>query len=139
MTPFMDIFIAALVAGLAWFLVAGILFFNPVVDRIYRLREGHPAVRALPTGPRTVGKIMAAIMLQTLPWAWLFAWLEPALPREPVAQGLAFGALLCAVKLVGRDVDRVLLSTYPAARLAIELVIGIVCAGVVGVVFAFML
>jgi hypothetical protein len=139
MTSIMDIIVAALVAGLAWFVVAAVLFFNPVVDKIYRRHEGHPAVRPLPTGPRTVAKIGIAIMMQTLPWAWLFHWLAPSLPSEPVARGLAFGAILCAVKLLGRDIDRVLLSTYPSVRLAIELVIGVVCAGVVGVVYAFML
>ena len=58
-------------ATLAWFFGAAILFFNPVVDKIYRTEEDHAAVRSLPQGPKTVGLILSAVIVQCLLWAWV--------------------------------------------------------------------
>jgi hypothetical protein len=135
----LDIFAAAGVAGLGWFAIAALLFFNPVVDPIYRAEEDHPAVKRLPKSGATIGKILLAISAQTVVWAFVFRWIEAALPADPIPKGLAFGAIIAAIKLVGRDVDRVLLTTYPGRRLAIELAIGLPCAAVVGIAYAYLL
>lgn len=132
----MSILLAAGLAGITWFVVAAGGFFNPLVDRVYRAQEGHPAVRALPQGAATVARILLAIAVQTVLWALVYRVVAPALPAGVVPRGLAFGAILCATKVVPRDVDRVLLTTYPARRMAIEFVIGLACALVVGLVFA---
>jgi len=39
--------LAIFVSIAAWFVVAAILFFNPIADRFYRSQESEPAVRAL--------------------------------------------------------------------------------------------
>ena len=127
------------VGTVAWFLVAGMLFFNPVVDRLYRTEEGHPAVRALPQGPKTIGMIIAAVFVQTLLWAGVYVVIEPALGDSLLSRGLMFGGILVAIKIVPRDIDRLLLTTYPKLRMTIEFVIGIVCAMVTGLTFAWLL
>lgn len=135
----METLIATGAATAAWFITAAALFFNPIVDPIYRSQEGHPAVRALPKVPATIGKILLAVAIQSFLWALVFRLIEPVLPGETLGKGLAFGAILVVTKLVPRDVDRLLLTTYPTKRMLIELVIGIVCAIVVGVVYAYVL
>jgi len=50
--------LAVIVATVVWFVVAAILFFNPVVDKIYRTEERHAAVRALPQSIKTIGMRM---------------------------------------------------------------------------------
>jgi hypothetical protein len=139
MTSIASSLAAAGLAGLAWFVVAALLFFNPIVDKLYRAQERHPAVKLLPKTGATIGKILLAIAVQTTLWVIVFRAIAPALPAAPIPQGLAFGAIVAAIKLVGRDVDRILLTTYPTRRLAIELAIGLVCAAVVGIVFAYVL
>lgn len=127
------------VGTVAWFLVAGALFFNPVVDRLYRTEEGHPAVRALPQGPRTIGMILAAVLAQTVLWAGVYVLVKPVLGEGVLTRGLLFGGILIVTKILPRDIDRLLLTTYPKRRMTIELVIGCVCAVVTGLVFAWLL
>ena len=126
--------IAAATAG--WFVLAGASFFNPVVDPIYRSEEGHPAVRSLPQGPATIGKILTAVIIQCVIWAGIYALVRPALSDELWTRGLQFAGIIVGMKIIPRDVDRVLLTTYPTKRMVIEFVVGILCAVPVGVAFA---
>ena len=124
-------------ATVAWFVAAAILFFNKPVDAIYRGEERHPAVRSLPQSPGTIGKIIAAVAVQCVLWAGVFALIAPALPEGFLGRMLAFGGIIVAVKIIPRDVDRLLLTTYPPKRMTIEFIVGIVCAFVVGAAFAW--
>ena len=135
----MSIAIAIGAATGLWFVTAAASFFNPIVDRIYRSEEQHPAVRQLPQSPVTIGKILLAVVVQCVAWAWVYVTVAPGLGEGLVTKGLTFGAILCATKILPRDVDRVLLTTYPPKRLTIELVVGILCAFVVGLTFAWLL
>jgi len=135
----MMIFVAILAATLAWFVAAAILFFNPVVDKIYRSEEQHPSVRQLPQSPPTIGKILVAIVIQVVVWAWVFSLVAPALPVDTLERGLLFGLILTLTKMLPRDIDRILLTTYPSKRMTIEFIIGVICSFVVGLVFAYLL
>lgn len=123
-------------ATLAWFVTAGALFFNKPVDKAYRRFESHPSVRQLPPSPSTMGKIVLAVALQCLLWAAVFVLIAPALPSGFFPRTLAFAGIIVAVKVVPRDIDRVLLTTYPGPRMTIEFIVGIVCALVVAAAFA---
>lgn len=131
--------IAVLTATFAWFVTAAILFFNPWTDRIYNLTAGAPGVRALPKSPQTIVKILAAILVQCILWALLYDILKPALPGTGWLKGLSFGGVLLTFKMIPREIDRLLLSTYPLQRLQIEFWIGAICCFVVGIVFALIL
>lgn len=122
-----------------WFVAAAISFFNPLVDKYYRSEESHPAVKQLPQGPSTIGKILLAVVVQCIAWAWVYVTVAPALGEGVVRRGLLFGAILCATKIMPRDVDRVLLTTYPPRRLTVEVVVGILCAFIVGLTYAWLL
>ncbi|MCA9693464.1 MAG: hypothetical protein R3A51_04775 [Nannocystaceae bacterium] len=135
----MHITLAIGAATLAWFVIAAILFFNPIVDKLYRSQEGDPAVRALPQGPQTIARILTAVLIQCAAWAYIYTLVAPALPGGPLAKGLLFALIITLVKVLPRDIDRLLLTTYPTLRMSIEFVIGIVCAAVVGLVFAYTL
>lgn len=134
-----DFGLAVLAATVAWFVTAGVAFFNPPVAKIYATEEEHPAVKVLPQSPATIGKILSAVLVQCLMWAGVYVMIKPGLGDDPVRAGLVFGGLICLVKIVPRDIDRVLLTTYPPKRLTIEFVVGVVCAFVVGFAFAYLL
>jgi hypothetical protein len=135
----MSFLLAVVLATVAWFIAAAILFFNPIVDKIYNKEEGHPAVRSLPKAPKTIGMILTAVVIQSALWAGVYTLVESALPGSTVVKGLVFGGVLTVTKIIPRDVDRLLLTTYPGVRMTIEFVIGIICALIVGLVFAFVL
>ncbi len=127
--------IAILAASVVWFIVASILFFNPITDKVYRSQDHQPGVRILPPNPKSISMILAAILVQIILWAGVYALVSPALTGDRLHKGLLFGLILVATKMVPRDADRILLSTYPAKRMAIEFVIGCISMMVVGVVF----
>ncbi|MEM6993014.1 MAG: hypothetical protein AAF721_21055 [Myxococcota bacterium] len=120
----------------AWFIAAAILFFNKPVDTLYRSEESHPAVRNLPQNPGTIGKILGAVAVQCALWAGVYQLVDEALPGGVIGKGLTFGLIVIALKVVPRDVDRVLLTTYPSRRMTVEFIVGSICAFVVGIVFA---
>jgi hypothetical protein len=131
--------LAIVVATILWFIVAAILFFNPVVDKIYRSEERHKAVRALPQSLKTIGMILIAIVIQSALWAYVYTLVSPAFGGGKLTKGLLFGFILVLTKIIPRDTDRILLTTYPKKRMTIEFIIGIICSFVVGIVFGYML
>jgi len=135
----MNMSIAVFTAGLAWFVLAAILFFNPMTDRVYTSQESEAGVRALPKSPRTIGMILLAVFIQCILWTMVFLAIAKALPGNGLVKGTAFGGILIATKMIPRDIDRLLLTTYPKKRMLIEFVIGSVCCICVGVVFGMLL
>lgn len=131
--------LAIIVATILWFLVAAVLFFNPVIDKIYRSEESHAAVRALPQSLKTICMILIAVVIQSALWAYVYTLISPALIGGKLCKGLVFGLILALTKIIPRDIDRILLTTYPKKRMTIEFIIGIICSLVVGVVFGYML
>lgn len=131
---------AIIVASFVWFLVAGILFFNPIVDKIYRSQENQNGVRALPKSPKTIGMILIAILIQVIMWAGVYGLINNAIPgNSRVEKGLIFGLILIVMKMIPRDIDRILLSTYPKKRMIIEFIIGAISCLAVGVTFGYLI
>jgi hypothetical protein len=128
---------AILIATAAWFISAAILFFNPIVDKIYASQEAYPGVRALPKTPSTIGKILLAIVIQCVLWAIIFELINDSLPETLYGKTLVFGTIIFVMKMIPRDIDRLLLTTYPIKRMGIEFIIGGICAYVVAYVFAW--
>jgi hypothetical protein len=64
---------------------------------------------------------------------------SPAFGGSKLTKGLLFGFILVLTKIIPRDTDRILLTTYPKKRMTIEFIIGIICSLVVGIVFGYML
>ena len=131
--------LAILLATILWFVVAAVLFFNPFVDKIYRSEESHAAVRALPQSLKTIGMILLAVVIQSALWAYVYTLISSALVGGKLCKGLTFGLILALTKIIPRDIDRILLTTYPRKRMTIEFVVGIICSFVVGLVFGYLL
>jgi hypothetical protein len=130
--------VAIIAASLIWFVLAGALFFNPIVDKIYRKQDHLPGVKALPPNPKSIGLILGAIFIQIVLWEAVYVLVQSALPGGNLQKGLVFGLVLVATKMVPRDADRLLLSTYPQKRMLIEFIIGSVNCFAIGLTFAFL-
>lgn len=130
---------SVLCASVIWFVVAAVLFFNPITDKAYRSEEGHASVKALPKSSKTIGMILVAIAIQSILWAYVYTLVVTSLPVNSLGKGLLFGFILVLTKIIPRDIDRLLLTTYPKKRMAIEFFIGIICSFAVGIVFGYLL
>lgn len=130
---------AIFTASIVWFILAAILFFNPIVDKKYRSEENKPGVRSLPQTPKTIGKIFVAIFIQVTIWAYVYTVVSQSLPGDKLVKGAVFGLIIAVLKMIPRDIDRLLLTTYPKKRLTIEFIIGVICSFAVGITFGYLL
>jgi hypothetical protein len=128
---------AILISTIAWFVLALVLFFNPAVGKIYSSQENHPAVRSLPKSGVTMLKIMLAVLAQCILWSFVYKWVKQSLPESILSKTILFGSIICFIKMIPRDIDRFLLTTYPEKRMLIEFIIGCICAYTVAFVFAY--
>lgn len=135
----MNFIIAVTAASCGWFAAAALLFFNPFVNQFYKPAEAHPAVKPLAPGAATPLKILGAVALQCVLWALVYRWIKPGLPASTAGAGTVFGGIIFLMKILPRDIDRLLLTTYPAIRMAVEFVVGLVCAFTVSFTYAALL
>jgi len=54
-------------------------------------------------------------------------------------RGVMSGVILTVTKIIPREIDRLLFTTYPKQRMIIEAIIGVICSFVVGLAFAYTL
>ena len=130
--------VAIIVASVVWFIVASGLFFNPIIDKIYRSQDNQGGARSLPKTAKSVGMIISVILIQVVLWAWVYSVISSVLPGDKLEKGLIFGLILIATKMIPRDTDRILLSKYPQKRMLIEFVIGCISMMVVGTIFGYL-
>lgn len=96
-------------------------------------------MRSLPKRPKTIGMILGAVFVQSVLWAYVYVLIQSSLPGGKLQKGLLFGLILVLTKIIPRDIDRLLLTTYPKIRMIIEFVIGIICSFAVGITFGYLI
>jgi hypothetical protein len=126
-------------ASIAWFVIGGALYMNPIVAKIYKGAEDSPALKKWASIPKYVGLQYIGILAQCLLWAVVYAVVDPVLPEARLTKGLVFGLILVALKVFPRLFDMWIQSTYPHKLLGVEFVNGTIGSFVVGVVFAYVI
>jgi predicted membrane-bound spermidine synthase len=124
-------------ASIAWFIVGGALYMNPLIAKIYKDAEDSPALKKWPSVPRYISLQYIGILAQCLLWAFVFALVKPVLPGGLLVKGIVFGLVLTAVKIFPRFFDMWIQSTYPNKLLGVEFINGTIGSFVIGVVFAY--
>lgn len=132
--------IGGLVAAMIWFVVAGILYMNPVVAGIYQRLGTSPVVRQW-SDTRTwlLNTFLYAVLVQCLIFAFVYAFVRPALPGGVVPAAVSFGLILVAVKIIPRFLDMWMQSSYPPTLLGIEFINGTIGSFLIAFVFAMIL
>jgi hypothetical protein len=132
-----------LLTAIAWVVLGSILFFNPLVDRVYqkvyRHPENYPAVRVVPKSPSSLALILGINILKCGCYAAVYLLVVKCLPAEPVRRGVLFGVMLTLTRMIPGDVDRAFFSTYPAMLASIEFVIFTIGVFVIAMSYAFFL
>lgn len=114
------------VAGLIHFVLVGLLYGNPLVDRYYREATGtEPGVRIHPSKPRYFLKMFLGTQVEIYILALGFFWLRPLLPLDGLTGSVVLGVLFAGIRVYPRFFNMWIQSTYPGRLLAIELINGI--------------
>ena len=132
------IFLAGLVASIAWFIIGGVLYMNPVVAKIFK-SEKSSAVRKMGGKGYMVSMYIMGCLLPSLLFAFVFYFVRPALPGALLMDTVLFGLILVTVRVVPRMIDMGLLTTYPRKLLAVDVVNGSIASFVIALVLALML
>ncbi|PZS30676.1 MAG: hypothetical protein DLM58_13255 [Pseudonocardiales bacterium] len=122
-----DIAVWGLVSGLIHFAAIGILYGNPVVDRMYVLAaDASPAVRGWPSKSRYLITQFLGTQIEVYVIAIGFAWLYQHLPADGLAAALLLGTLFAGLRVYPRFWNMWIQSTYPRRLLVTEAVNGII-------------
>src|SRR4051812_20682570 len=103
--------------AVGWVVVGSVLFFNPLVDRVYqeayRHPEKYPQVRVVPKSPASLALILGINILKCSCYAAVYLLVFTSLPADPLRRGVLFGIMLTLTRMIPGDVDRAFLTTYP--------------------------
>lgn len=135
-----EVVLAAGASAVAWFILAGALYENPITKKILAPEAKHPGVRQWEgMGKMLVLQLLFGVGVPSLAFAAAFAGLRPALPHDPWAAAGAFTFLLVGLRLLPRGADMALLSTYPPRHLLVDAVNGAITSFAIAATLAFTL
>ena len=120
------------VVGLAHFMIIGLLYGNPLVDRVYKeAQDSEPGVRKWPSMPAYMVRQFLGTQVEIYILAGAYLWLRGLVPYEGYTAALVLGALFAGLRVYPRFWNMWIQSTYPNRLLAIELVNGFISTLVV--------
>ena len=138
----MDIYrtlLAGFAASIAWFIIGGALYSNPIVARMYKNAETSPALKKWPSIPKYIGLQYVGILAQCLLWSFVFMLVKTSFPETFLMKSIIFGLILIATKIFPRLFDMWIQSTYPCNLLIIEFINGAIGCFIIGGVFAYLI
>lgn len=113
------------VVGLIHFVVVGMLYGNPLIDRFYREASGtEPGVKVHPSKPKYFLQMFLGTQVEVYILALGFLWIRPLLSIEGWLGTILLGLLFAGIRVYPRFWNMWIQSTYPNRLLAIEFVNG---------------
>jgi hypothetical protein len=126
MNSLIHIFLLGSIVGMAHFVVVGILYGNPIINRIYADAQGRePGVRRWPSRGHYLLTQFLGTQVEVFILAVAYAWLRPHLGVEGFTGTLLLGLVFAAIRVYPRFWNMWIQSTYPARLLKVELVNGV--------------
>ncbi len=114
----LQILLDGLLLSIAWFVLGGALYMNPVIAKIYKKLHGHKGMKHWKNQGQYLG-IMYALgcLIPAITMSAIFYYLSPIDP-------LGFAIVLIGIRIIPRFVDMWIQSSYPEESLAIEIING---------------
>lgn len=132
--------LAGIVATVIWFFVGALVYMNPVVDKIYQKFNNNPNVKDRGETKTFLAKTFVfSILIQAMLFAFVYAFIQSLLPGTLLLNGLYYGFILVAIKIIPRYLDMWVQSNYPATLLNIEFINGTIGSFVMAYVFVFII
>ena len=132
--------LGGIVATFVWFFVGAIVYMNPVVDKIYKKFNNDLNVKDRGETKTFLAKTFVfSILIQAMLFAFVYAFIQSLLPGTKLLNGLYYGIILVALKIIPRYLDMWMQSNYPITLLNIEFINGIIGSFVMAFVFALLI
>ncbi len=132
--------IGGIVATIAWFIIGGVVYMNPIVAKIYKKNEDSPGVKKRKdTKTFMINTFVFSCLVQCIILAFVYSFIKPILPESLILNFLYFGIILVAVKIIPRLIDMWMQTSYPNKLLTIEFINGTIGSFVIALVFALII
>lgn len=114
-----------LVVGVIHFMVVGLLYGNPFIDKFYKEAQANePGVRKWPSMPAYMVRQFLGTQVEVYILTGAYLWLRGLVPFEGITAALVLGLLFAGIRVYPRFWNMWIQSTYPNRLLAIEFVNG---------------
>jgi len=133
------VLIAAGVATVVWFVIGLLLYENPIVAPAYKAHEKKGMLKKWESMPKFLAVLVGVLIVQTLPWAVVYAFIKPVLPGMFLTNALVFALILFVTKNIPKFVDMALMTAYPGKLLWIEFINGSISSVLIGLVYAWLI
>ena len=129
---------SGLLVSIAWFILGGALYVNPVVAKIYKSFGEHPGMKKWPNQKKyMLYMYLGGALVPGIIFAAVYAFLAPVLGGSLGLNTLYFGLILVFVRILPRFFDMWIQSSYPNKLLVIEIVNGAILSFVAAGVLAW--
>ena len=110
--------LAGFIISIAWFIVGGILYMNPLVAKIYRGFEDHPSMKKWESQKKyLLSMYLIGVLIPCLIFSFVYEFITPI--------GIVpFGLILVGIRIIPRFFDMWMQSSYPNKILCIEFING---------------
>lgn len=123
---FMDVFLWGLVIGVIHFVIVGILYGNPYVDKIYqKAQSSEGSVKRWESRTRYLVTQFLGTQVEVFILAAGFFWLKSIAGLESLSSAIVVAVLFSGIRVYPRFWNMWIQSTYPSRLLKIEVVNGI--------------
>jgi hypothetical protein len=112
-------------AGIVHFVLIGLLYGNPLVDRLYtRAVDESPALKRWSSKPRYLLAQFLGTQIEVYALTLAFLWLRVHVDAPGIAGAFLLGGLLAVIRVYPRFWNMWIQTTYPNRLLAVEVVNG---------------
>lgn len=132
----MAILLAGFTASIVWFIVGGAVYMNPFVAQVYKEYETSPGLKIRGNTTSYLMTMFLLILVQCLLFAAVYAYIRPVFTGAVLANGLIYGLILTALKIIPRGLDMWIQTTYPNKLLGVEAINGVIGSFVIALVIA---
>ncbi len=127
------VLVTGLVAGLAFGILDGLVNANPMAQRLFAVYQ--PITRKSVNAPLGI----ACDLVSGVVMAFLFVALAPALPKQWISGGVAFGLIAWFFRVAMGTASQAVMFQIPAATLAYGLLSGLIEMTALGLLYGAML
>lgn len=130
-----NILIWGLVAGVIHFVVIGLLYGNPFIDKIYKeAKKEEAGVKEWPSMKKYMPIQFCGTQIEVFILTGAYLWLRQYVPLEGISCSLGLGLVFAGIRVYPRFWNMWIQSTYPNRLLGIEFVNGVISTLLITVV-----
>lgn len=123
----LEILLKGLIVGIIHYIIVGILYMNPIIDRIYKdAQKEYPSVKMRNSTSDYLTKQFLGTQIEIWIITASYFFLKQYLPFSNIEIGIYLGIIFSGIRIYERFWNMYIQTTYPKKLLLIEFINGII-------------